>query len=136
MAEPIAARDSRCPSRCRTGVGGEDFRRSCDEFASGGPARPDLPRQPTRRIGADLPGEVADLKNSPGKPVVVFASVRTARGFLRLDAADELRLLVFPILLRAGRRVFDEVAPRQLRLVAAVSFPKSGVVRQSYRRDQ
>ncbi|WP_406278565.1 dihydrofolate reductase family protein [Nocardia sp. NBC_00881] len=100
--------------------------------------RPDLelPWQPAHRIGADLPGEVAALKNNPGKPVVVFAGVGTAQEFLRLEAVDELRLLVFPVLLGAGRRLFDEVAPRQLRLVDAVPFPKSGVVLQSYRRNQ
>ncbi|MEU7764733.1 dihydrofolate reductase family protein [Nocardia sp. NPDC049190] len=97
---------------------------------------PELPWQPARRIGADLLAEVADLKNSPGRPVVVFAGVRTAQEFLRLDVVDEIRLLVFPVLLGAGRRLFDEFAPRQLQLVDAVSFPKSGVVLQIYRRNQ
>ncbi|WP_454196668.1 dihydrofolate reductase family protein [Nocardia sp. Marseille-Q1738] len=100
--------------------------------------RPDLelPWQPARRIGADLPAEIAELKNSSGKPVVVFAGVRTAQEFLRLDAVDELRLLVFPVLLGAGRPLFEGVAPRRLRLVDVVAFPASGVVRQTYRRIQ
>lgn len=100
--------------------------------------RPDLelPWQPARRIGADLPGEIAELKNSSGKPVVVFAGARTAREFLRRDAVDELRLLVFPVLLGAGQPLFEGVAPQRLRLVDVVAFPASGVVRQTYRRSQ
>ncbi|MEU7220309.1 dihydrofolate reductase family protein [Nocardia iowensis] len=94
----------------------------------------DLPWQPARRIGADLAAEVAELKNEPGKPVVIFAGARTAQEFLRLGAVDELRLLVFPVLLGAGQRLFDAVPPQPLRLVEVVPFRTSGVVLQTYRR--
>ncbi|MGK8522934.1 dihydrofolate reductase family protein [Nocardia asteroides] len=97
---------------------------------------PDLPWQPARRIGADLPAEIAELSNSPGRPLVVFAGVATAREFLRLEAVDELRLLVFPVLLGAGLPLFGDVAPRRLRLVDVVAFRASGVVLQIYRRAQ
>ncbi|WP_194837981.1 dihydrofolate reductase family protein [Nocardia sp. XZ_19_369] len=95
---------------------------------------PDLPWQPARRIGADLAAEIAELKSEPGKPLVVFAGARTAQEFLRLDAVDELRLLVFPVLLGASQRLFDEMPAQRLQLAEVVPFRTSGVVLQAHRR--
>ncbi|WP_167463834.1 dihydrofolate reductase family protein [Nocardia brasiliensis] len=65
---------------------------------------------------------------------MVCAWLGTAQEFLRRDVVDELRLPVFPVLLGAGRRPLDGVPARRLRLVVAHPFPKSGVVRRTYRR--
>ncbi|MGW4843522.1 dihydrofolate reductase family protein [Nocardia brasiliensis] len=93
-----------------------------------------LPWQPARRIGGNLAAEIDELKHEGGEPIIVFAGVRTAQEFLRQDAVDELRLLVFPVLLGAGRRLLDGVPAQQLHLIDAEPFPKSGVVLQRYRR--
>ncbi|WP_158439941.1 dihydrofolate reductase family protein [Nocardia brasiliensis] len=61
----------------------------------------------------------------------MFAGVRTAQEFLRLDAVDELRLLVFPVSLGAGRRLFGGVLARRLHSIDAEPFPKSGVLPQA-----
>ncbi|MEV0292265.1 dihydrofolate reductase family protein [Nocardia sp. NPDC050710] len=95
---------------------------------------PELPWQPARRIGADLAAEIAALKAASGKPVVVFAGITAARALLRLGVVDEYRLLVFPVLLGAGRRLFDGGERQDLRLVRSRAFPKSGVALLRYTR--
>ncbi|MBF6542857.1 dihydrofolate reductase family protein [Nocardia brasiliensis] len=68
-----------------------------------------LPWQPACRIGGNRAAEIDELKYEGDKPIIVFAGVRSAQEFLRQDAVDELRLLVFPVSLGAGRRLFDGV---------------------------
>ncbi|MFC9898344.1 dihydrofolate reductase family protein [Nocardia sp. NPDC127579] len=97
--------------------------------------RPELTWQPAAWVGADLAEEFAALKDQPGKPLIVFAGIETAREFLRLDLIDEIRLLVFPVVLGGGRPLFaagDRAV--ELRLVEARPFSKSGVVLHRYRR--
>ncbi|MBF6126134.1 dihydrofolate reductase family protein [Nocardia brasiliensis] len=90
-----------------------------------------LPWQPARRIGGNLAAEIDELKYEGDKPIIVFAGVRTAQEFLRQDAVDELRLLVFPVSRGAGRRLFGGVPARRLHLIDAEPFPKSGVLLQA-----
>ncbi|GAB2705824.1 dihydrofolate reductase family protein [Nocardia thraciensis] len=99
-------------------------------------SRPDAPLdwQPASAIGADLTAETAELKSKPGRPLVLFAGAATAQEFLRRDLVDEIRLLVFPVLLGAGERLFADDTRRNLRFTESRAFPASGVVLQSYRR--
>ncbi|MEV6279270.1 dihydrofolate reductase family protein [Nocardia sp. NPDC051832] len=95
---------------------------------------PDLSWQPASRIGGDLATEVAALKAQDGKPLILFAGVATARTFMRLNLIDEYRLLVFPVVLGTGKPLFaDDGTRRDLRLVEARSFERSGVLLQRYR---
>ncbi|ONM49704.1 dihydrofolate reductase family protein [Nocardia donostiensis] len=94
---------------------------------------PELPWQPATSIGTDFAEQVARLKAAEGKPLVVFAGITTARAFLQLNAVDELRLLVFPLLLGAGQRLFEDGPRIPLHLIEARPFPTSGVVLQRYR---
>ncbi|MEU0870139.1 dihydrofolate reductase family protein [Nocardia brasiliensis] len=82
-------------------------------------------------MGGNLAAEIDEPKHEGDKPIIVFAGVRTAQEFLRLDAVDELRLLVFPVSLGAGRRLFGGVLARRLHSIDAEPFPKSGVLPQA-----
>ncbi|NUT38965.1 MAG: dihydrofolate reductase [Thermoactinospora sp.] len=57
-------------------------------------------------------GEPADavngLRRGPGRQITVLGSVTLIRSLLRANLIDELRLLVHPIILGRGRRLFDE----------------------------
>ncbi|WP_342213736.1 dihydrofolate reductase family protein [Nocardia wallacei] len=98
-------------------------------------SRPDAPLdwRPASTVGADLTAEIAELKRRPGKPLVLFAGASTAREFLRRELVDEIRLLIFPVLLGAGEPLFTDGTRRNLRFVESRAFPTSGVVLQSYR---
>lgn len=84
-------------------------------------------------IKGDVAPEVARLKKQPGKNIIVFGSGRLVPTLLRHGLVDELQLLVHPLILGNGKRLFDEPLDRQnLRLVESRTTPK-GVFIASYR---
>lgn len=91
---------------------------------------PELTWGPAKRIGADLPREMADLKEGNGRPVAVFAGPQAANALL--PYLDEVRLLVYPVLLGSGLALFSGQR-HLLRLVATRAFPASGAVQLRYR---
>jgi len=83
-------------------------------------------------IGSDLAEEVARLKGSGDGEILVFGSRDLVHTLLRHELIDELRLLVFPVVLGSGERLFREgAASTTLRLIEAKTFG-SGVVALSY----
>jgi len=71
-----------------------------------------------------LTGEVVDevtkLKQRLDGDIVVYASCELARTLLDHDLVDEVRLVVFPVVLGGGGRLFGETrASKPLRLVAS-----------------
>jgi dihydrofolate reductase len=91
---------------------------------------PDLSWGPAKRIGADLPAEIAELKAGNGRPVAVFAGPQVANALL--PYVDEVRLVVYPVILGAGLPLFTTAGPR-LRLVETRPFAVSGAVQLRYR---
>jgi len=60
-------------------------------------------------IDGDVAAEVARVRDGVAGAVVVHGSARLVRALLENDLVDELRLMVFPIILGAGRRLFAEM---------------------------
>jgi dihydrofolate reductase len=76
--------------------------------------------------------EIAELKRQPGKAITVLGSGVLVRSLLREGLLDELTLMVHPIVLGSGKRLFDDGDPKSLELVDATAFG-SGVVSLVYR---
>jgi dihydrofolate reductase len=75
---------------------------------------------------------VTALKNEPGGNIALSGSVLVVRQLLTAGLLDELHLLVHPIAVRKGMRLFDEAeTPIPLRLISAESF-KTGVLNLVY----
>jgi dihydrofolate reductase len=71
-------------------------------------------------LKGDVVQEVTGLKDEVAGEIVVPGSIRLVRTLLEHDLVDELRLLVFPIVIGTGERLFPETsAAKQMRLVDA-----------------
>ena len=85
----------------------------------------------SRLIRTNVAGEVAKLKRQPGQDILVFGSGKLANTLLQLGLIDELRLLVFPMVLGSGRLLFRDGIGSNLKLVESRAF-ESGVVLLRY----
>ena len=83
-------------------------------------------------IKGDLAGEVSKLKEQPGRDIVIHGSPGLIRSLLPSGLIDEFRLLVYPLVLGHGKRLFDEGSQASLKLVESTTFSK-GVVKLVYR---
>ncbi|MGO9821736.1 MAG: dihydrofolate reductase family protein [Solirubrobacteraceae bacterium] len=64
--------------------------------------------------------EVSDLKQGIGGDVVIAGSIRLVRTLMGHDLVDELRLMVYPVVLGTGERLFGETSDKKpMRLVEA-----------------
>ncbi len=69
-------------------------------------------------LKGDVVDEVSKLKHELDGEIVVYASRQLVRTLMEHDLADELRLIVFPVVLGAGERLFGETSDKKpLRLV-------------------
>ena len=72
----------------------------------------------SRVLKGDVLTEVSKLKQELDGEIVVPASYQLGRTLLEHDLVDELRLVVFPVVLGAGERLFGETTNRKpMRLV-------------------
>ncbi len=74
----------------------------------------------TTVVSGDLAEVVASLKRTHERDIVVHGSTQLVQALLDRDLADEVRLMVFPIVLGAGRRLFGATADsKRLRLTSS-----------------
>jgi dihydrofolate reductase len=62
----------------------------------------------TTVLTGDLPGSVAELKARPGNELQVHGSGQLAGALISHGLVDELHVLIFPVILGAGRRFFPQ----------------------------
>ncbi len=84
-------------------------------------------------IGDTLQQAVTALKAAPNlRGVLIPGSISVVQQLLAAGLVDELRLLVHPVAVRKGRRLFDDgAAPYHLKVTATETFP-TGVIRVFY----
>ena len=89
--------------------------------------------QNTRLVSGDVAGAITELKQQPGKNLAVFGSSTLTVSLIDQGLVDELRVMVQPILLGAGKSLFaglHDRVPVQLQRTTVFS---SGNVMLHYR---
>jgi dihydrofolate reductase len=89
----------------------------------------------TTVLSGDVVEEVSKLKQRYDRDIVVHGSPQLAQTLIEHGLVDELRLLVYPVIVGAGKRLFGATSrTRNLRLVEAKTFG-DGVHLLVYRTD-
>jgi dihydrofolate reductase len=88
----------------------------------------------TSIIKGDLAEEISSLKEQPGKDILIFGSGSLARTLMKLGLIDEYRLMVFPIVLGSGKRLFEEGIDTAVLKLADTKTFNSGVVVLTYQK--
>lgn len=78
-------------------------------------------------LKGDLVEEVTKLKQQPGTNITVHGSVELAQALFQHNLVDTLRLLVYPVVLGQGQRMFADGTTAKFKLVESRQF-SSGVV--------
>ena len=67
----------------------------------------------TTVLDGDLAEEVAKLKQEQDGDIVVHGSARLVQALIEHDLVDELRLMVFPVVLGSGKRLFGDTSDKK-----------------------
>jgi dihydrofolate reductase len=82
-------------------------------------------------IKGDIVAEITKLKQQDGKDIAVHGSATLVQTLMQHDLVDRYRLLVYPVVVGKGKRLFNEGIPAALKLLESQSF-SSGVVALVY----
>lgn len=80
-----------------------------------------------RVVKENIALEIEHLKSKPGKDLVLFAGANTAQFFMEQNLIDEYRLIVNPILLGNGQRLFNNFQ-QKLNLIETQTFQCGNVL--------
>jgi dihydrofolate reductase len=74
-------------------------------------------------LAGDVVSEVSKLKQETGGEILVYASYQLVRTLIEHDLVDEFRLVIFPVVLGTGERLFGEISDKKpLRLAGATTI--------------
>jgi dihydrofolate reductase len=81
------------------------------------------------RLDGDIAAEVAKLKDQVSGELLVAGSATLVQMLIEHDLVEELRLMVFPVVLGGGKRLFGEAASsKAFRLLESRPVGEAGVV--------
>jgi len=83
-------------------------------------------------IGENVAEEISELKRQPGKDIVISGSGALVRSLLEYGLIDELKLMVHPLVVGSGKRLFEDGEKQTaLELLDSKTF-STGVVYLTY----
>jgi dihydrofolate reductase len=87
-------------------------------------------------IKSNVAEEVSRLKALPGQEILVAGSGRLVYTLMQHDLVDELRLMVFPVVLGCGKRLFNDQSERVAYRLVESKPVSSGVLILIYHPDR
>jgi dihydrofolate reductase len=84
-------------------------------------------------LQGDVAEAVAKLKKETGKDLVVIGSGGLAQSLMAHDLVDEYQLMIHPVVLRGGKRLFEDGGPRTDLRLMDVTATGTGVLIVTYR---
>ncbi|MDX8500180.1 dihydrofolate reductase family protein [Mesorhizobium sp. VK4C] len=98
--------------------------------------RPDsLTWQNTQSLGPDVIARLRQLKQEDGPDLLIQGSGNLIQTLLANGLIDEIRLMIFPLLLGKGKRLFgDSAMPAAFKLIKSQTS-STGVIMATYKRD-
>jgi dihydrofolate reductase len=110
-----------------------DYINSVAKYVVSGSLEEPLEWNNSALIEGNVAEEIADLKRRPGKDITILGSGALVRSLLGDGLLDELRLMIHPVILGRGKRLFEEGDDRRaLELVDSKTFG-TGVLYLTYR---
>jgi dihydrofolate reductase len=79
-------------------------------------------------LKGDLAEEVGTLKQEIDGVILVGGSAQLAQSLIELDLVDEVRLMVFPVVLGSGKRLFGEASDKRTLRLAESKTVGDGIV--------
>jgi dihydrofolate reductase len=79
-------------------------------------------------LKGDLAEEVGTLKQEIDGVILVGGSAQLAQSLIELDLVDEVRLMVFPVVLGSGKRLFGEASDKRTLRLADSKTVGDGIV--------
>lgn len=77
---------------------------------------------PAKIVGHDPVTELSAIKEQPGKDILCIGSGQLVRSLLPTGVIDELQLIVCPVIVGEGKRLFEEGEQLRLRLIESRPF--------------
>jgi dihydrofolate reductase len=88
---------------------------------------------PFESLGPDIVEGIRRIKSQEGPNLILWGSSTLTSTLLEHGLADEVRLVVYPVLLGTGKRIFAEgTPPHSFELIGTKAWP-SGIVRSTYK---
>jgi dihydrofolate reductase len=83
----------------------------------------------TRLGGADVEAQIGKLKEADGGDIITFGSPTLVQSLTNAGLVDEYRILVHPVVVHEGRRLFDNLYRRtEFRLVDVETFARGAMM--------
>ncbi len=90
----------------------------------------------SKLIKGDVVEQVAKLKAMPGRDILVAGSGRLVHTLMEHDLVDEYRLMVYPVVLGSGKRLFQDGSNRMALRLAESKPIGSGIMILIYHPDR
>lgn len=87
-------------------------------------------------IKSNVVEEISKLKQQPGENILVAGSAKLIQTLIKSNLVDEYRLLIYPVILGSGKRLFNDLNMTTLKLVDSKAYPSAGVVSFIYQTAQ